>query len=61
MDLEEFTALMKGELGGRDPMEAVRAVFAYLSRHNGDRQSDGLITLGKLQAVCKELQVSEPL
>jgi Ca2+-binding EF-hand superfamily protein len=66
VDLEEFTALMKGELGGRDPMEAVRAVFAYLSRHDGDRQSDGLITLGKLQAACKELEVcglppSEPL
>jgi Ca2+-binding EF-hand superfamily protein len=61
VDLEEFTALMKGELGGRDPMEAVRAAFAYLSRHDGDRQSDGLITLGKLQAACKELEVSELL
>jgi hypothetical protein len=28
--LEEFGALMKGELSGRDPTEAARAVFAVL-------------------------------
>ena len=59
MTLDEFTALMKGELSGRDPTEAARMVFVTLSQSNGDRRFDGLITLGKLQAVCRDSEVCQ--
>ena len=55
--LEEFSALMKGELSGRDPMQTVRAVFSVLSRPDGKRESDSLVTLEKLLAINKEFEV----
>jgi Ca2+-binding EF-hand superfamily protein len=55
--LEEFTALMTGELSGHDPYEEARSVFALLSRPDSESQHDGLITLSKLEAVCQELEV----
>ena len=55
--LEEFSALMMGELSGRDPDEMLRAVFALLSKPDEDMESDGLITLKKLRAVCNEFKV----
>ena len=55
--LEEFQALMTGELSGHDPYEEARSAFALLSRPDADSQYDGLITLSKLEAVCQELQV----
>ena len=55
--LDEFSALMTGEIGGHKPYEEARAVFALLSRSDGDGTRDGLITLSKLQAVCTEYQV----
>ena len=58
VSLEEFGLLMMGEVSGHGPMEDVKAVFALLSRHDGRSEHDGLITLGKLQGVCEEFQVS---
>ncbi len=55
--LDEFSALMTGEIGGYKPYEEVRAVFALLSRSDGNGMRDGLITLSKLQEVCMEYQV----
>ena len=55
--LEEFTALMTGELSGQDPYEEARCAFALLSRPDMISEHDGFITLGKLEAVCQELQV----
>ena len=57
--LEEFSALMMGELSGKDPKESLRAVFALLSRPDGVSEFDGYITLDKLQSVCTEIQVLE--
>jgi Ca2+-binding EF-hand superfamily protein len=60
--LEEFSALMMGELSGRDPDEMLRAVFALLSRCCDESQdSPDLITLKKLQSVCSEFQVCRRL
>ena len=58
--LAEFSALMMGELSGRDPQETLRAVFALLSRPDGDPGSDGLVTLRKMQGVCAEFKVPAP-
>jgi Ca2+-binding EF-hand superfamily protein len=58
--LEEFTALMTGELSGQDPYDEARSVFALLSRPDTHSQHDGLITLSKLEAVCREHQVTCP-
>ena len=57
--LEEFSALMKGELSGRNPMEAVFEVFVTIamSGTDGDREMDDLITVSKLQRVCKMFEV----
>ncbi len=55
--LDEFSALMTGEIGGYKPYEEARAVFALLSKSDGDESMDSLITLSKLQAVCMEYQV----
>jgi Ca2+-binding EF-hand superfamily protein len=55
--LDEFSALMTGEIGGYKPYEEARTVFALLSRSDGDETRDGLITLNKLEAVCMEYQV----
>ncbi len=38
-------------------MEEVRAIFAVLSRADGNERYNGLITLSKLQAVCYEFEV----
>jgi Ca2+-binding EF-hand superfamily protein len=56
--LEEFTTLMMGALSGRDPKETLWSVFTVLSRPEGSEEGEGLITLGKLKAVCKDLKVS---
>ena len=56
--LDEFSALMMGELSGKDPKESLRSAFALLSRPDGRGDFDGLITLSKLTAVCREVQVS---
>ena len=55
--LDEFSALMTGEIGGHKPYEEARAVFALLSKPNGEEMQDGLITLSKLEAVCMDYQV----
>ncbi len=55
--LEEFSALMTGEIGGQDPYEEARTVFTVLSRPDEEKAHDGLITLGKLEAVCQEFEV----
>jgi Ca2+-binding EF-hand superfamily protein len=55
--LEEFSALMTGELEGQDPYEEARTAFSILSRPDGNRKYDGLITLSKLEAVCAEYEV----
>lgn len=55
--LDEFSALMMGELGGHDPTQTLRSVFRLLSRADGDSGSDNLITLGKLRGVCDEFKV----
>ena len=55
--LEEFTTLMTGELNGQDPYDEARSAFALLSKPDTNSAHDGFITLNKLEAVCKELQV----
>ena len=52
--LEEFNALMMGELSGGDPRETLHAVFAVLSQSIG---GSNFITFGKLQSVCKDYKV----
>jgi Ca2+-binding EF-hand superfamily protein len=58
--LEEFSALMTGEISGQDPYEEARAVFTVLSRPDAERAHDGLITLNKLEDVCREYKVPAP-
>ncbi len=58
--LEEFSALMTGDIGGHDLYEQARVAFSVLSRPDGDCRYDGLITLNKLTAVCTEFQVQLP-
>ena len=58
--LEEFSALMTGDVGGHALYEEARMAFSVLSRSDGDSTNDGLITLNKLEAVCKEFQVILP-
>ena len=56
--LDEFTALMKGEINGRDPLEEIRAVFAALQRPDGPNDPQpGLVTLSKLHRACKDFQL----
>ena len=55
--LEEFSALMTGDIGGHVLYEEARTAFAVLSRSDGDSMNDGLITLSKLEAVCLEFRV----
>jgi Ca2+-binding EF-hand superfamily protein len=55
--LDEFSALVTGEMGGYVPYEEARAVFTVLSRSDGDSKNDGLVTLGKLERVCSEFEV----
>jgi hypothetical protein len=58
--LEEFSSLMTGEIGGQDPYEEARTVFTLLSRPDTETAHDGLITLNKLEAVCREYEVPAP-
>ncbi len=57
--LEEFGAMMKGEISGRDPLQEVRAVFAALSRSAPDERPEhrGKITFAKLKAACRDFDV----
>ncbi len=48
---------MMGALSGRDPKETLWSVFTVLSRPRDGEEDEGLITLGKLKAVCNELKV----
>jgi Ca2+-binding EF-hand superfamily protein len=57
VSLDEFTGLMTGEVRGREPFEEARTVYTVLSQSDGDRQYDGVITLSKLEAVCKKFEV----
>jgi Ca2+-binding EF-hand superfamily protein len=59
--LEEFSALMTGDIGGHALYEEARMAFAVLSRPDGNSRNDGLITLNKLEAVCLEFRVQLPL
>jgi hypothetical protein len=38
-------------------MEEVRAVFAALSRSNGNEEQEAFITHAKLEAACREFEV----
>jgi Ca2+-binding EF-hand superfamily protein len=58
--LDEFEALMTGELGGRNPVETLLAVFAVLSNCNLDRGKsveDSYITLATLSEACDMYEV----
>jgi Ca2+-binding EF-hand superfamily protein len=69
IDLEEFTALMKGELLGQDPQEEIRSTFAAFSMSHqgniGSGRNEGSeynflmlpITLDMLRSTCKEFDV----
>ena len=56
--LDEFTWLMTGEVSGIEPYEEARTVFAVLSKSDGNSKYDNVITLSKLEAVCKKFEVS---
>ena len=57
--LEEFSALMTGELSGRDPMETVQSVFWALgtARALGRDVREGYVTLDTLKAACADYEV----
>ena len=59
--LEEFSALMRGEIGGADPRDTLWAIFATLSREGPEAEgragARGLITVPKLEAVCRDFKV----
>ncbi len=55
--LDEFTAMMTGEVLGRNQFEEAQTVFAALSRPDGDERHNNLITTGKLEAACLEYGV----
>jgi Ca2+-binding EF-hand superfamily protein len=55
--LGEFNQLMMGEVNGRDPMEESHQIFVVLSKSDGERKNDGVITLNKLEAACKDFKV----
>ena len=57
LSLEEFTALMKGELAGRHPMEELKDVFAVLSRSTGQAEHEGRISLDKLRQACRNFRL----
>ena len=56
VSLEEFRALMKGELTMADPREEVKAIFMALSSTEGDNDP-GVITLSKLRAAAQKFHV----
>jgi Ca2+-binding EF-hand superfamily protein len=55
--LEEFSALMRGEVSGIDPYEEAQIAYSVLSRPDEERNNDNLITFKKLEAVCREYEV----
>ncbi len=55
--INEFSALMTGEVLGRNQFEEAQTVFAALSRPDGERKHDNLITTDKLEAACLEYGV----
>ena len=58
--LAEFVALMTGEVLGRNQYEEAQTVFAALCRADGEARHDSLVTLGKLEAACKDFGVRVP-
>ncbi len=56
--LEEFSALMTGEVLGNNPYEELQAVFAALSMSDGENRHNNLITAGKLETACQKFEVS---
>lgn len=60
VSLEEFTALMKGELTMLDPREDVTTIFTALSSIEGEKDP-GVITISKLRAATQRfnLRISE--
>lgn len=57
VSLEEFMALMTGEVLGRNQYEEAQTVFAALCKSDGQSEHDNLITLGKLEAACRQFEV----
>ncbi len=55
--LTEFIALMTGEVLGRNQHEEAQTVFAALCRPDGESRHDNLVTLSKLEAVCRDFEV----
>ena len=62
--LEEFSALMKGELTGQDPLDMIKTIFSALScsttemeHYAEDDQYPDLITFPKLQRACRQFHV----
>ena len=55
--LEEFSALMRGEISGINPYEEAQIAYTVLSRPDEERHNDGQITFKKLEAVCREYEV----
>ena len=56
LTIDEFTALMKGELLLADPLEEIRAIFAAVSgiEKEGDSTT---ISLGKLRLAAQKYQI----
>ena len=54
ISLEEFTALMRGKLAGRDPEEEIRATFEAFCDYDPSVSS---ISLERLQAKSRKLQI----
>jgi hypothetical protein len=50
--LDEFSALMTGEVLGRNQFEEAQTVFAALSKPDGEERHDNFITTTKLEAAC---------
>lgn len=70
--LEEFSALMTGEVGGGDPRDMLRAIFAVMSQEDpceaGSKEfteksesTAGQITVPKLERVCRDFKVNHRL
>ena len=55
--LDEFMALMTGEVLGHNQYEEVLTVFAVLCKSDGEGRHDNLITLDKLEAACRQFEV----
>jgi Ca2+-binding EF-hand superfamily protein len=55
--LTEFSSLMTGEVLGSNQFEGVQAVFAALSKPDGESRHNNLITLRKLEDACLKYEV----